>query len=326
MQRRFTDRERVVIKNNYKDEPLLKMAGAACRFFDDRLQGYCLWPEEIFNEVACILDEVKEQGDEYIPEIENLWKVIYSRFRKEDTSVPAEELKLAVSIILDIVSVTLKLSKDSVHQYMGLQVLGVISHNNKEEWEQVLVDLSKQINYLSDELGGWINRFMALDNEHYLSDEIEELLEPKTEKKEAKKKVKKKDITPFEPDLITFSLGRTLHYNITILYQSLCKLKWIEATPDDFLELFSGKISGIKVVWTDKVGKDNLYALFNMMEKEGFIKVPEGHGMSRIVESHFINKEGAYVTGINSGKPGKKTLELLVQWQKDLSARQRLDD
>lgn len=300
----------------------MKMADAACGFFDSRMLDYGLWPEEIFNEVACLLDDIKEQGDEYIPEIEKLWKLTYTRFREYDKTVQGEQLKLAVSIVLDIVSVTLKLSKDSVHQYMGLQVLGVISNNNKEEWEQVLADLGKQTNYLSDELRGWINQFMALDNEQYLSDDIEALFAP--EKKATKKTVKVK--VQQEPDLTTFTKDKTLDYNITVLYQELIKVKWIEGDPDDFCALFEGKVTNCKIVWTGKAGKDNLYQLFDMMATQHFIKVPEGHSVQRIVESHFVDKNGAYLTGINSGKQGKKVLANLGYWSKLLAQRQRLDD
>ncbi len=315
MQRKFTEKERDAIRNKYGTEPLFQIAEVICQFFDNRLQAFVLWPEDIFNEAASIIDNIKENGDEYIPKIRYIWKTIYPRFREYDKTIPDEQITLATSIVLDIAAITLHISTDEVHQYMGQLLMGVISNNNKEQWEAVLNDLGKASNHLSQPLRVWINDYMQLENEQYLSDEIDDMFAP------APKQKKTKEPEPFEPDYITFTKKRATNYNLTLLYQDILNAKWIEDdNPDYFSALFSGKQSINKIIWTGKAGIDNLYALFQMMVSEQFIKAPTGHGIERIVRSHFIDKKGNYVAG-DSGKPSDKAISLIETWKEDLAAK-----
>ncbi len=137
----------------------------------------------------------------------------------------------------------------------------------------------------------------------------------------------KRESAPFEPDFMTFTKERTSDYNIIALYQELLKVKWIEdGNPDDFAALFEGKSTECRITWSGKVGKDNLYALFKMMVDNHFIRLPEGHSLQRIVESHFVDAESNYITGIDSGKPSKSALSTIEQMRKILAARQTFDD
>ena len=142
-------------------------------------------------------------------------------------------------------------------------------------------------------------------------------------------KVKKKK-AEFEPDYMTFTKHKAQEHHIIALYQALLKIGWIaDGNPDDFMALFSGEISDGRIIWTGKVGKDNLYALFKMMVDNGFITVPEGHGVQRIVESHFVDLKGKYVVGIDSGKPSQNADETIQALRKMLFtkvSKERLDE
>lgn len=137
----------------------------------------------------------------------------------------------------------------------------------------------------------------------------------------------KRESAPFEPVTATFTKKRTQTYNIVALYQDLIKEGWIEeGNPDDFCALFEGEPSECRIVWTKKVGKDNLYALFKMMVDNNFITIPSGFGLQRIVESHFVYKNGEYVTGIDSGKPSDSARSMITSWRKLLEAKVNFDD
>ena len=324
MQHRFTDQERDAIRNKFANEPLLQIADVTCQFFDNQLQSFVLWPEDVFYESLSIIDEIKEHGDEYIPKISNLWKTIFPRFREYDTTVPAEQPALATSIVLDIAAITLRLSADSVHQYMGQLLMNVISNNNKTQWETVVTDLGRECNYLSSPLRAWIQDYMQLSNKQYLSDDIAELLAP------APKTKKSKVVEPFKPDYMTFTKRKAQEHHIIALYQELLRAGWIaDGDPDDFFALFSGDISECKIVWTGRVGKGNLYALFKMMVDEEFITVPEGHGIQPIVETHFVDTAGKNIVGIDSGKPSKNadsTIKALRELLITKVSKARLDE
>ena len=145
----------------------------------------------------------------------------------------------------------------------------------------------------------------------------------------AEKQTKKKKSDTFKPDFITFTKHKAQHHHIIALYQALIALKWIaDGDPDDFLALFSGEISECRIVWIGK-GKDNLYQLFRMLVDDGFISVPKGHGVQRIVESHFVDINGNYVTGIDSGKPSENALSSIKSLRKLLITqvtKQQMDD
>ena len=176
MLHRYTDPERTVVRNNYGRHPMMRVAEAACRLFGKELQDMSLWPEELFVWAAVIMDDVKEKGDEYMPRIGDLWQEHYSRLRVLDKSVPQEERKLTASIILYVPALMLQTSKDSVHRYMGKQMLDQVSMNY-DEWEECFKQLANACQRMMPKMGEWVNGFMALENEQYLSDEIEGLLE-----------------------------------------------------------------------------------------------------------------------------------------------------
>ena len=176
MLHRYTDPERTVVRNKYGKHAMMRVAETACRLFNKELQNMCLWPEELFVWASVIMDDVKEQGDEYMKHIGDLWKEHYSRLRVLDKSVSDEERQLAASIILYVPTLMLQTSKDSVHRYMGKQMLDQVSMNY-DEWEESFTRMANACQRMMPKMGEWVNDFMALENEEYLSDEIEELLE-----------------------------------------------------------------------------------------------------------------------------------------------------
>ncbi|MBQ7423958.1 MAG: hypothetical protein IJV19_04350 [Prevotella sp.] len=178
MLHRYTDPERTVVRNEYGRHAMMHVADGACRLFDTKLQNITIWPEELFVWAAVIMDDVKEQGDEYMTHIGDLWKEHYSRLRAADRSVPVEELQLATSIILYVPTLMLQTSNDSVHRYMGQQMMHHVSMNY-DEWEESFKQLFNACQRMMPKMGEWVNEFMALENEEYLSDEIEGLLEAK---------------------------------------------------------------------------------------------------------------------------------------------------
>lgn len=176
MLHRYTDQERTVVRNNYGPHAMMRVAESACRLFDSQLQNVSLWPEELFEWAAVIMDDVKEKGDEYMTRIGDLWKDHYRQLRAVDKSVPQEELQLTASIILYVPALMLQTSNDSVHRYMGKQMLDQVSMNY-DQWEEAFTLVATACQRMKPKMGEWVNDFMALENEQYLSDEIASLLE-----------------------------------------------------------------------------------------------------------------------------------------------------
>ena len=155
---------------------MMRVAEIACRLFDSQLQDISLWPEELFAWAAVIMDDVKENGDQYMTRIGDLWKEHYRQLRSIDKSMPQDELKLTASIILYVPTLMLQTSNDSVHRYMGKQMLDSVSMNY-DQWAETYTQMTSACQRMKPKMGEWVNDFMALENEEYLSDEIEELVE-----------------------------------------------------------------------------------------------------------------------------------------------------
>ena len=302
MLKKFTKKEREEIRNNFQTEPLYQIAELACSYFDYQLQAYVPWAEDIFNETIVIIDNVKENGEEYYAQLQQLWKNTYPRFREYDKTVPNQQIVLATSIVLAIPAIVLRLSTDITHQDIAKHIMEIISNNNNDQWLQVFSDLGNECNKISIPLRKWINEYMKLENNQYISDEIDDMFTPPALAKKAETKQ-----LDFEPNFMTFSLrypSNTGH--ITLLYQAMCTMKWIDkdTNPDDFTNLFTGKINQCRIK-RDKVGSDNMYALFHRLVEQHFIKLPDGYGIDSIVRSHFINKDETYIAK-NTGKVSDK--------------------
>lgn len=97
--------------------------------------------------------------------------------------------------------------------------------------------------------------------------------------------------------------------HITLLYRELIYLGWIPgSTPaDEFLHLFSGTSNACKIIWTGK-SKGTLRHLFYQMRVQQLITIPGNSGLETVLEHHFIDKNGNYLTGLNSSKPGTRVL------------------
>ena len=100
--------------------------------------------------------------------------------------------------------------------------------------------------------------------------------------------------------------GAVLNANITLVFQFLVEKKWIanHSNPDAFLALFSGNTSDKTIVWLKAKGV--LRDLFKMLIDEKIISCPEGYSYLQITSSHFTDKDGNYLTDLNTGYTGKK--------------------
>lgn len=120
---------------------------------------------------------------------------------------------------------------------------------------------------------------------------------------------KSKEKSVSHKTFVTFNRGTITEGHLTLLYQHLLQENWIGSNTDNnaFLELFSGKVlKCLKIIWTNVVSKGNLAKLFRMMEREGFIHVPDGYGMNTILEAHFVDIDGKNLTNIKGGSTSKK--------------------
>ena len=126
-----------------------------------------------------------------------------------------------------------------------------------------------------------------------------------TDGKSGKKKGSgaKEQKPPKEREIITFSRKSSVtDGHLTVLFMKLTEDGWIEGNDADFKALFSGKRDAdCELVWLGKYGKGTLVELFKQLAGAGLIEVPQGFTLSAILEGHFKDKNGQWLTGLDKG-------------------------
>ena len=144
------------------------------------------------------------------------------------------------------------------------------------------------------------------------------------EEKEVKKPKKATGSKPKKPRE-TMTFGRksgVTDGHMTLLYQKLVKEEWIEGNEADFKALFSGKRDeNCELTWKGLFGKGTLVELFKRFVAEGLVTVAEGFTLPAILEGHFKDINGAWLTGLDKGNSANdKALPIITECVKLLKA------
>ena len=144
------------------------------------------------------------------------------------------------------------------------------------------------------------------------------------EEKEVKKPKKATGSKPKKPRE-TMTFGRksgVTDGHMTLLYQKLVKEEWIEGNEADFKALFSGKRDeNCELTWKGMFGKGTLVELFKRFVAERLITVAEGFTLPAILEGHFKDANGAWLTGLDKGNSANdKALPIITECVRLLKA------
>ena len=102
--------------------------------------------------------------------------------------------------------------------------------------------------------------------------------------------------------------------HLTLLYQKLTDEGWIEGVEADFKALFSGqRDEDCELTWTGKFGKGTLVGLFKKLAAEGLVMVPDGYTLPAILEGHFKDKSGEWLTGLDKGDSANDKAQPVIQ-------------
>lgn len=114
-------------------------------------------------------------------------------------------------------------------------------------------------------------------------------------------------------ELMTFRKNGITEAHLKVLCFQLVSEGWIEGQEPDFLALFSGEPDACTLVWRGAFGKGTLRGLFRQMAAQGLIIVPDGFSLDHILEGHFTDTQGHFLTGLNSSgeEPAPKALPFL---------------
>lgn len=139
----------------------------------------------------------------------------------------------------------------------------------------------------------------------------------------AKKRTAKKK--PEKPrETMTFiHKGCVLEGHLTILFNKLTQDDWIDGNEADFKALFSGKADeDCQLTWKGKYGKGTLAELFKQLVSSTLVIIPDGFTQSAILEGHFKDTDGHWLTGLDKGNAANdKALPIINECVKLLKAK-----
>ena len=151
---------------------------------------------------------------------------------------------------------------------------------------------------------------------------IEQNPEAGSTRETKKASAKKKSAMPEKPrETMTFRRrGSVTEPHLLLLYMALTKEGWIEGNDADFKALFSGsRDEDCELVWLGKYGKGTLVELFRQLAEEGLIEVPPGFTLPAILEGHFKDRQGHWLTGLDKGDAANdKALPVIQECKKQL--------
>lgn len=137
-----------------------------------------------------------------------------------------------------------------------------------------------------------------------------------------KASAKKKSEMPEKPrETMTFKRrGSVTEPHLLLLYMALAKERWIEGNDADFKALFSGsRDEDCELVWLGKYGKGTLVELFKQLAEACLIEVPPGFTLPAILEGHFKDRQGHWLTGLDKGDAANdKALPVIQECIKQL--------
>ena len=144
------------------------------------------------------------------------------------------------------------------------------------------------------------------------------------EEKEVKKPKKATGSKPKKPRE-TMTFGRksgVTDGHMTLLYQKLVKEEWIEGNEADFKALFSGeRDEDCELTWKGLFGKGTLVELFRQFVDAGLVTVADGFTLPAILEGHFKDINGAWLTGLDKGNSANdKALPIITECVRLLKA------
>ena len=125
------------------------------------------------------------------------------------------------------------------------------------------------------------------------------------------KKAKKSATPKLTKATFSYRYLEKCRQRIMLLFQGLLKAELIDGDtkPDDFLALFEGKPSDVKIKWKGSLA--SLWYLFKVMLEKGYVVKPEGVGQWIVVQSHFVDAKSKMFADFNKQKPPLKLKEVL---------------
>lgn len=307
MLNRLQRNQKETVRSEFGEHPLLLTCQWTMKQFEMQMPSFRLSPEEVFWEAADVLDLVLGDPDHVAELLHSLWDDRMSDYMDSTVGCTMPDAQLGAACVVYSAMGTLSFSSHWDYKYGILKLMMADVHKRFADWRKFEDAILGCIERYGEELGEWVDEYLETDE--YLLDEIAEAIDGSKGAKGSKVQSGDGDVEEgFTPIRTTFAKNHILDAQIGMVLVEMKKQGWVaqSVNNDNFLKLFSGGQNSLTYEWC--ASKGILKELFNQMIKVKYITIPDGIGYLQILQSHFVDASGNYVTGLKGGVCGKKAL------------------
>jgi len=140
------------------------------------------------------------------------------------------------------------------------------------------------------------------------------------ERTKATNKRLSKDAPTKRRETMTFGRkGKVTDDHLKVFFNTVVQDEWIDGDEKSFRALFSGKREEDCILtWTGKHGKGTLVGLFKELVDAELVTVPKGYTIPSILEGHFQDSEGRWLTGLDKGNKARSKALTTIKGYKDI--------
>lgn len=299
MNQRFQNEEIKRVSKQYAENELYIAINSIGPQLESELKEFGLCPEECFVEVLELLSTIAEKGEDFLPDVENMWfrkSNEYRRLARQVERVNEEDICKAVGIVFGFTILAIDSSRHPFYRRtLSERLTQVIADHKFDGWASTLERI-----YSVPLPDGWFDAFI---------DEEEPVAPSSNRKRKSTKPEKQHGV-----EYLVFSKGSGVtNDHIKALYRLLTARGWISTQTKevDFQRLFSGESNDCEIIWTglDKQGGNEasplgvsaLYVLFKRMAEEKLITTGNKNvRVGPILESHFVDDKGHFLTSVSN--------------------------
>lgn len=324
MQRLLNPNEAAKISERLHDNALLLTCQQVWPGRQEEITSVMVRAEDVFLEVAWLVDElIDAESDADIKTlIRGLWSTVFLDIAHWASNVSIPDRYLTASTVFRIASTAFSLHWQSHYCDILRDALLMIvdekrpepsSIHEHQQLERQQQDLLESIIPCCAILKDWVNEYIDNPNS-WLTDEIDNALNPPQNIKTRKTESRKADKKLFDADTFrdTFKYfpkdmsqeERTIR--LKMAFKRLCGVLISRDTHyDTFESIFSGKPLDVKIVWIGTNSK--LRKLFSLLvTKNKLVSKPTG-GLNKILTARFKHADGTSFTADeirNAGNDG----------------------
>lgn len=306
----FRPKHLTEIRKAYSSHILYQAIFDACCSCCEITEKYQLRQEQIFAEVIYLIDQLKANQQDI--QWDKLYRNTRQDFKLQNTSIPAKELDCITATIIGTLASVLATSHIEFYQDLAKSLFRQIYLPENNVPEQQLEEMMDGLEKYDAQIAQCLTNYMQ--SEEFIFDDIQQSFSTIPSYDEQPQKQLKKE-AQLDKTYMTFCMGDINIGHINLLRQKMVEFEWIpkDTTPNAFSDLFKGEANKTKIVWTGNAGRGTLAFLFKKMKEQHKISVPKSYRINPILEAHFVDTEGNYLTGLHKGEATDKLLPLVQQ-------------